>query len=341
MPIKAIHSFLVHPAKNINEDNAPKIGGTRIALGSGGRLVEMLQEIYKKADDECKIDISFNPAADGSQQNDCRDLIVKYAERSQIEDGRALATRLQRMTTLRSGLGLLFIIVGTEDEDRTKLVISRFRADNGILADQDESSLSVEFLERVFMKRATSYKAVVYLDHSLSTGFWEGRAIDRQIDSDSSEYWIKDFLASDFRTTSAAGTRRLADALRNAVAKTKNVEVKGNLIAAAQLVRGLEGQSTSVTGILDRFGLSGDARKSVEQEIAPHLRTERFRLNVEVLDEHAPLRSIELDNEAVVIGPTSRFDIIFRTEKIPGDHKDRVRITTEGRIIDERLRKRK
>jgi hypothetical protein len=340
MPIKAIHSFLVHPAKNINEADAPKIGGTCVALGEG-RLVGMLQEIYRRAESECKIDISFNPATNGNQQNDCRDLIVSYAEKSQIEDGRALATRLQRVTTWKSGLGLLFFIVGVEDEDQTKLVISRFRADNGILAAQDESSLSVEFLERVFMKRATSYKAVMYIDKSFSAGFWEGRAIDKQNDSDSSEYWIKDFLASDFRTTSAAGTRRLADALRNAVTKAKTVEVKGNLIAAAQLARGLEGQSTSIAGILDRFGLSGEARESVEQEVEPHLRTESFRLNVAVLDEHAPLRSIELDNGAVLIAPTSRFDNIFRTEKLPSGDKDRVRITTEGRIIDERLRKRK
>ena len=339
MPIKAIHSFLVHPSKH--DDSAPAIGGTRVALNAPGRLVEMLDGIYTGAEKECKIDISFDPAPDGSQQNDCRDLVVQYAQYRQMDDGRAIAGRLQSVTTLKSGLGLLFLIVGSEDSGHTKLVISRFPADNGILADQERNGLSVKFLERVFMKKATSYKSVVYSDTSFDAGFWDGRAIDKQVDAGSasiSNYWIKEFLASDFRTTSAAGSRRLADALRNATSKTNNIQVKSQLIAAVQLARGLDGKSTSVSDVLDRFGITDEARDLVEQQVQPHLRTEKFRLSVAELDQHAPLRSVELDNEAIVIAPTGKFEQIFQIEKMKG-RDDRVRIVTEGKVVNEKLRK--
>jgi hypothetical protein len=54
----------------------------------------------------------------------------------------------------RSGLGLLFLIRGKE-RNKSKLVISGFPADNGILAEEQSNSLTVQFVERIFMKNAT------------------------------------------------------------------------------------------------------------------------------------------------------------------------------------------
>jgi putative GTP pyrophosphokinase len=61
-------------------------------------------------------------------------------------------------TTHRSGLGLLFLVTG-EDDGETKIVVSRFPADSGVLAEEKGKGLTVEFLERIFMKGAKSYKA--------------------------------------------------------------------------------------------------------------------------------------------------------------------------------------
>jgi hypothetical protein len=76
----------------------------------------------------------------------------------------------------------------------------------------------VEFLERVFMKNKASYKAVVYEDPSLHAGFWNGRAVDKQLNNpagQASNYWISDFLLSEFSSTPAHGTRRLAEAIKD------------------------------------------------------------------------------------------------------------------------------
>jgi hypothetical protein len=133
-------------------------------------------------------------------------------------------------------LGLLFLIVGKEGKEH-KIVLSRFPTDSAIYVDESASALTVEFLERVFMKNKTSYKAVLYRHASLKAGFWSGRAIDKQLNNPSGEpsnYWISDFLLSEYTVTPAAGTRRLALALREA-AKKSELAVKQELFFCGQL----------------------------------------------------------------------------------------------------------
>jgi|SRR5581483_420070 len=158
MELKTIHCFLVHPAKH--EESQPAIGGT--AVPKRGQLFTMLNGIFEKAESDCRTDISFNHAADGKQQNGCRDLFLAYIKSHSIKDGRKIALRLQAVTTQKSGLGLLFLMLGHDDK-RAKIVLSRFPADQGILAEERKDSLTVEFLEKVFMKSATAYKAACYI----------------------------------------------------------------------------------------------------------------------------------------------------------------------------------
>ena len=103
MPIEHIHSFLVHPSKAAQEQ--PRIGGTSVGLE--GRLFDMLAGVYQKSEKECNIDISFNANERGEQQNDCRDAFLHYIGHPNLVSGRAIAQRLQIITTNRSGLGLL------------------------------------------------------------------------------------------------------------------------------------------------------------------------------------------------------------------------------------------
>jgi len=121
--------------------------------------------------------------------------MIDYLQNPTPARGRRIAERLQIVSDGRTGLGLLFLIVGREGHDH-KLIASRFPTDSAILAEEDESNLTVEFLERVFMKSASAYKAAVYQDRSFSNGFWQGRAVDRQINSRTtqvSDYWIAEF----------------------------------------------------------------------------------------------------------------------------------------------------
>lgn len=161
MPVQHIHTFLVHPGKATGKT---KIVGTTVSLSGG--MFDLLNGIYAKSDAECDVDITFSPTHDGKQQNDCRDLVVAYVSKPDLPKGRKIAERLAEYSDGRSGLGLLFLIAGKEGRDH-KIVLSRFPTDSAIYVDETPGTLSVQFLERIFMKSKTSYKAVLYQHSSL------------------------------------------------------------------------------------------------------------------------------------------------------------------------------
>lgn len=302
-------------------------------------MFELLGNIYAKSDQECDVHITFRPTDDGKQQNDCRDLITSYLSDPSLENGRAIAERLETHTDGRSGLGLLFLIGGKEGRDH-KLVLSRFPTDNAIYVDEDPKKLIVEFLERVFMKNKASYKAVVYQDTSLKAGFWNGRAVDRQLNNPAGEfsnYWILDFLASHLTVTAAAGTRRLANALRNA-AKNTDIRIKQEIVAAATLAAGLAGQRTSIDEFIQRFGLSHEAQTAIAAELkTPALAQEHFQFDLTEFRELIAFKSIELHNGATLTAPSQTFDDVFHREEVGRVDGD-VRFVTEGRIVNEKLK---
>jgi hypothetical protein len=336
LPLQTIHSFLVHPGKHSEE--VPPINGTAVPLN--GRLFDLLRDIYVDSEDECDIDIAFSPE-DGRQQNPCRDLILAYIGNPTLARGRRIAERLQLVTDGRSGIGLLFLIGGREGRDH-KIVVSRFPTDTAILADEDRDSLTVQFLERVFMKSKTSYKAVVYRDASLQAGFWTGQAIDKQITGqlgESSNYWIFDFLTSDFSVTPAAGTRRLGGAIREAAKRTTDINVKRELVAAATLATNLGGQRTSIADFERRFHLSRPARDALRNELrSPHVANEQFRFDLEEFNDIVRYRSVELDNGGMMTALSSDFDDVFE-QRVVNRERNEIRFSTQGRVVNERLKK--
>jgi hypothetical protein len=336
--IEHIHSYLVHPGKR--SGGKSQISGADVALG--GKVFELLNGIYLKSDLECNIEISFNQSRSGAQQNPCRDLLLSYVGKPTLDGGRAIAERLQDATDHRSGLGLLFLISGQEDPQH-KIVISRFPADSAILAEEDQRALSVAFLEQVFMKSASGYKAAAYQDSSVSAGFWLGRAVDKQINNRAvqlSNYWIHDFLDSDFRTTAAAGTKRLAISLRDAAKRANHVSVKTE-IAAVTLAGSLQGRTLSIRDFENQFGLSAPARQSIAKEIkAPSLLDERFQFDRDEFRKHVAYRSVELNTGGILTAESSNFDRVFRREALD-DTEQRVRFSTEGRVVSEKLGKTK
>lgn len=337
MKINAIHSYLVHPAKN--ESDLKKITGT--AVPAEGALRELMESLYLKSDQDCRIDIVFNHSHDGSQQNDARDLIVNYLKRSSLENGRLLAEKLARVSSHRSGLGLLFLIAGTED-DKRKIVVARFPADSGILAREAMNALELSFIEQVFMKNSNSFKSVMYRHADLEKGFWVGRAIDKQVnsrDTEISAYWIAKFLESDFRTTSAEGTRRLASAMRAAARKTENPIVKQEITAAATLASGLGGQNLSIDQFFERFGFSEPTRNAVREEIgSTKAVAQQFIFDVATFKAQVPLKAVDLDTGVMLMGPADRFDKLVAQEQSLQDRSKTTFLTT-GRVVDQTLRK--
>lgn len=314
-----------------------EVNGTDVPLS--GSMFNLLGGIYDRSDEECNIHVNFRPSADGKQHNDCRELLTGYLGGRALDTAKLLAERLRDTTDGRSGLGLLFLIAGMEGSSH-KVLISRFPTDSAIFVDENAEKFTVAFLERVFMKNKSSYKAVVYQDTSLQSGFWTGRAIDKQINARGdqlSDYWITDFLLSEFATTSAAGSRRRGKALRDAVNKVP-VEVKEELIAAARLASGLAGKPISINRFADQFSLSSGAREALVRGLKnPHTAQEQFQLDISEFRNYIAYRSIELDNGALLTADSADFEEVFEKQYLDDAHET-VEYSTRGRIVNERLK---
>ena len=187
------------------------------------------------------------------------------------------------------------------------------------------------------MKNAKAYKCVFY-EGSLEE-LWRGRAVDNQANGakELSDYWIRDFLLSELETTAASGTRRLAVAMREAI-RTADDAIRGELLSAAQLVRGKEGKRNTPNELASQLGLSDGAIDVLRMAIRrPELMDTKFHFDRAEFDRHIAYRSVRLDNGGTLIGQSERFDEIFQREDLAGDSG--VRFTTQGHVVREELRK--
>lgn len=342
MALEAIYSFLTYPKRHQPDD--PLLPGAEITPGND-KLTQMLSGVFDAAERDCIVPVLF--VSDGAtQQNDARDELVAFVRRPSLATSTPLALRLQRATSGQSGMGLLFICIGT-DQGRRRVVISRFPADEGVVAETSHAHLSVEFVEQVFLKSAFSYKAATYMVVGNLDQLWSGHVVDRQLNAGNksvADYWISDFLKSEFATTPAAGTKRLAKALRDAIASTSSVTVKHEIAAAAHLAGNLQTRrSLSIAGFCDQFHFSDETKQAVLSKVAPaRLANERFRFDKEEFARHIAYKQVELDNGAVLTAPADKFEQVFReTGRRPAREDAERTFVTSGIIIDERLKKTK
>lgn len=329
--ISTIFSTLVPPRSS----NEPiEIRGATIPLA--GKLYTMLEAIYAKADSECRTPIRFVTAPDGTQNNEVRSSFIALVESPSLDQAKKLGERLCGVTTDRSGLGLLFFVLG-KDGNEHKLMVSRFPANQGIIAEPHGQELTVEFVEKVFMKNERTYKAAVYRSASPVVEFWDGHVVDKQIETHTN-YWIKEFLNSDFRTTSRAGSRRLAVAMRRATNEASNVAEKHQLVSAMTLVAGLKDEAISPRGVLERFALPSSLQQAVIRKLPNDESADAtFFLDTAEFIQVAAYRTVKLDSGGMLTASTEEFDSAF--EKIVLDEESAlVRFTAEGHVVDETVK---
>ena len=167
-----------------------------------------------------------------------------------------------------------------------------------------------------------------------------GRAVDRQITGpqELSNYWIREFLCSELRTTGAAGTKRLAVALRDAVQRSSDLSTKQELVSAATLMRSRDGTSQSTRQLFEKLGLTEASTAAIEGAFPrADLLDEVFQFDRSEFDHHVLYRTVELDNGAMLLAEDARFQDVFSPEELVSSGS--VRFTTEGRIVNEALKR--
>jgi hypothetical protein len=336
MPITNAFAYLIAPGKGLSGAHA--ISSKEITIEEN-KLSNMLAGIFSGESGTHDFEITFNPASDGTQVNECRSLMLAFHSNPTAHTGMPIAQRLQNVTDNRSGTGLFFLLNGGHVL-KHRLVMSRFPTDQAILADTTSGSLDVEFLEQVFIKRLTSYKAAMFEHLSPSNGFWKGIATDRQAGQSGehiSEYWLKDFLNADFSETPAQGTRRLAAALKDAMKTNPSLAVKSEIAHASSLASAVfQNKSLTIKGFCDHFALSTAAQDTIKTVLPkPSLFGKTFMFDSNQFKIVAPFRTVEMNTGAILTAPNDEFEKIFETTKTG----DVVEYKTRGRVNDQRLAK--
>lgn len=334
MATLSIHAFLVHPGKN--EELSDDVSGKPVSGPS--KLFDVLADIFHSQPDDKDFEVVFRADESGAQQNECRDLILAHQATQDATTAQAIAQRLQSMTDHRSGMGLLFVMTG-QHGTKMRTVISRFPANEGILAEIADDGLDVEFLEQVFIKKMSAYKAVLIEAQDPPSAYWDGYATDRQAGGSPeniSSYWLDDFLTADFKETPKAGTRRLAEALKKAAKANPVLSVKSEIASAVSLAPGaLANKVTSIDEFCDHFGLSDDTRDSIINQLPkPSLSSKTFKFDVKEFKKKVPFRTVEMKNGAMLTAPSDDFNKVFDIEEM---ENGKVRYSTTGRIADERV----
>ena len=334
MATLSIHAFLIHPGKNV--ETPDELSGK--PLEGPSTLFDMLADIFHSQPEEKDFEIAFRANEEGEKQNDCRDLILAHQASPDEETSQAIAERLRSITDKRSGMGLLFVMTG-QHGTKARTVISRFPANEAILAEVAEDGLDVAFLEQVFIKKMSAYKAVLIEDDDPMNEYWDGFATDRQAGGapeNISSYWLDDFLTADFKETPKAGTRRLAEALKRAVKSNPVLSVKSEIASAVSLApSALDGRQTSVDQFCDHFGLSDDARDTIINQLPKaSLSSKVFQFDPAEFRKKVPYRTVEMKNGAMLTAPSDNFDAVFETKELEGG---KVRYSTIGKVADERV----
>ena len=238
-------------------------------------------------------------------------------------------------------MGLLFICIGDDGESDTRLVISRFPADEGVVAEKSSEKLTVQFVEQVFLKSAYSYKSATYVLDGRPSQIWKGHVVDKQINHGSkavADYWIVDFLLSELSTTAAQGTKRLANAMKLAIQTTSDVQIKAQITFAAQLAANLPKKAMTISDFCDSFHLSEAAKRAILSNVNPHrLVHEKFRFDVGEFSKYLAYKQVELDSGAVMTAPVERFDECFKATR----RNEETVFVAAGHVVDEKLKRTK
>lgn len=335
-----IFSFLIHPNKGAETPVVP-IGS---AISGTEKIGAILSRLSEDAERECDISIIFSIGDDGEKSNTMHDLLVQFCSDPTIGNGESIAYKLGMCTTKTSGQCLLFLIHKSDPEGNVILVLSRFPAEFGILAESLDKKLQLEYVEQVFMKSHNRYKAVIYKGKPVSNGLWVGKATDKQITYGAEElanYWIYEFLESTYKDSSAHGTMRFAVALKQAVNSSDNFATKTELVTIALQMPSYNNESTSIEKLIEKSHLSEYAKNLIIKSLSnPQTSKIEFIFSTEEFFKHVRYTSIELDNGGILFAPLDKFNKVFNLSKLDNVNKpSEVLVTTQGKIVNRQLRK--
>jgi hypothetical protein len=108
------------------------------------------------------------------------------------------------------------------------------------------------------------------------------------------------------------------------------------------MVPNMDGMTTSVVEVLEKYNVSETARQKVLSKIHETVAKQHFKFSREHFNSVISFRTVETNEGAILTAESSKFEKVFRYERISSDGGNEiVRLTTEGMLTADKLRRSK
>lgn len=339
MELKKVYCYFSPVAKGIEGSIIEKIKYTEIK-DTHDVYLKMLQ-LINSVKRECDLNIIFSSSSE-KQNNTTRNMIIDIITNKSIENGLPLIEWLSKNTDNKSKSGLVFILIGNDNEDQF-IIITRYPAEEGIIISDKKNNIKVEILDEVFLKNSHRYKMAFFEGQSYQGDFWKGLAVDKQVNDSSlgirevSEYWIKDFLKCDLEMTSKRGSILVAKTFRALLGSKIDNSDKEEIVKAAISIKTLQGKKITIRNMIRDLDIDDQiAEKIIKQLPNKEVAEQVFHFDMQYFNGIFNLRVKYLNTGAIIVAPNEEFDEIFNQEKVA--ESSLTRYTTEGYTTNETIR---
>jgi hypothetical protein len=295
--------------------------------------------------------LNVDPVPGGERSSLVRDAVRRLAF-STPAVGRAaaleLARQLSRAMDERSLECLLLVAAYKEQGNDGRQVAAwifpqdeAFRFSPGGNANSD-----IELLTDIFSRTSGLRKMALFVGKDIKSHFLTGQVLDYQQGrrDDVSDFWIERFLDAKLAITPAAGTKVLAEALRNASkASDLTIVERRQVHAVALALHTMPQDSLSLEGVANQF-LTGKAKEvflaTAEND---ETRTSIFKLDRAALQQRLKVRNFQLPEDVWVSAPIDQVGdgkVVQLAEQTAGDDTvERLRI--EADVLEDQLASRR
>jgi len=335
MELFRVHAFAVDPCRTLDEDTEPQGG----AVGTTPTLVQAFARNYvaAKFDERACVDFDTDP---GTRTNDVRDAVMRYAFREEHIASQAastLASMLSEAMDLRSKPNL-FVLTALRQHDKRRVVAWMFPRDTALQFITVNGAPALQVLTDIFSQTSRLRKAAKFEGRDSPSNFLSGRMLDFQASYDAldiADFWRARFLQCKFGIVGEAGTRLLADALREATDAATTIAEKEQVFAAMAAIQHSPRNRWSLAAFADVY-LHGNPKTAFLESIPNEsTRVSTFDLDRDILGSVLRFRIFSLDTGVFVSSP---LDEVGQSVSLWGDEERR--LECRGTVVDQKVRTR-
>lgn len=352
MKLFRLFGFGIEPQRLTHPDDfADPLGGQLSIKATLRGALDRSLSAAQESGNLSQVVLNVNPTPGGERSSLVRDAIKGLAfGRMPVARGAALelARQLSRAMDERSPECLLLAAAyndsGSEERQVAAWIFPQdeaFRFSPG-----GNSNSAIELLNDIFSRTSGLRKMALFGGKDIESHFLSGQVLDYQQGraDDVSDFWIERFLDATPAITPAAGTKVLAEALRNASkAPDLSLEERRQVHAAALAVYTMPQSHLSLEGVASQF-LTGKAKEAflatAENE---ETRTSTFKLDRDALQQRLNVRSFQLTDDVWVSAPIDQVGdgkVVQLSEQSSGDGSGE-RLRVEADVLEDRLTSRR